>query len=71
VTLKGDTLFIQGVQSTKGNYLKTTTVGQEVAVPVHEFVETTLLVQNVFARLEEEMIGVRKHDVTVNLLVKG
>ena len=71
MTLESHTLLVQGVQGAKGDDLETTGVRQQVAVPVHEFVKAAHLVEDFLTRLQEEMVGVRKHDVAVDLLVKG
>ncbi len=56
------TLFLEA----EGEDLKTTTVSKHWAVPVHKFVHAAGLVDEVFARLEVEVVGVGEDDLCVH-----
>ena len=66
-------LFIDLTKAGQGKHLKSTAVGKDRAIPVHELMETTHLTHHIVTGTEMEMIGVAQLDLTAQLLfqIKG
>ena len=71
VALKGDPLLIERVESPKRHNLKPPTIRQQISIPVHKLVQTADLVQEVLSGLQEQMISIGKHNITINLLIES
>ena len=69
---KRHALFLDLSQSRKRKHLESAAVGQDRAVPAHEFMETAHLPHHIIAGAQMQMVGVGKLDLTAEILqIKG
>jgi hypothetical protein len=57
------TLFVDAHQWPKGYHLKSTRVGQDWSIPLHELVEATEALHPLMSWAQIEVIGIRKDDL--------
>jgi len=62
------TLFVDAHQWPKGDHLKSTRVGQDRSIPLHELVKTTETLHPLMSWAQIEVIGIRKDDLCAERL---
>jgi hypothetical protein len=62
------TLLVDAHQRPKGDHLKSTRVGQDRSIPLHELVKTTETLHPLMPWAQVEVIGIRKNDLCAKRL---
>ena len=65
--LEVDPLLFDFPQSCEGKDLKPAAIGEDGAIPVHEFMESPHIVNEVVARSDMEVVGIGQFDLTADL----
>ena len=54
----------------EGIYLISSTIGENISVPVHKLMQTSCLLQNSRSRAQVEVIGISKNNICINIFCK-